>query len=137
VKTAAEAVAAYRPSTESRPPAESGRTVLAFWTRMAEMYGHKWTSQQGDKPTALWSKAISGLSADELREGIRGCLANGHSWPPSLPEFMAMAKPRKRENEGMYRALPQLPAPKSSQETARRELQKLFLMVGRGQSHGS
>jgi hypothetical protein len=49
---------------------------------------------------------------------------------------MAMIRER-RENAAMYRNVPQLPAPKSSQETARRELQKLFLMVGRGQSHGS
>lgn len=135
MKSITDLAVAYQPSNVSASPAPNGKTVSTFWTRMTELYGHRWTSAQGETPNPTWSKAISGLSNDELRKGLRACLNNANAWPPSLPEFMAMVRDR-RENAAMYRNVPQLPAPKSSQETARRELQKLFLMVGRGSPHG-
>ena len=65
------------------------------------------------------------MSADELKEGLRACMNNGNAWPPSLPEFLAMCKPAKRENAAAYRWAPQLPAPVSSKETAQAQLAKL------------
>lgn len=58
------------------------------------------------------------MSADELKEGLRACMNNGNAWPPSLPEFLAMCKPQKRENAKAYSTAPMLPTPVSSRETA-------------------
>ena len=49
-------------------------------------------------------------------------MACGGEWPPSLPSFVAMCKPQKRENAAMYRNVPRLPAPVASPETAARNL---------------
>lgn len=69
------------------------------------------------------------LSRDELKRGVMACLESGEAWPPSLPEFVALCKPKKRENEAMYQHVPQLPAPVSSKETARNNLASIRQLV--------
>jgi hypothetical protein len=56
---------------------------------------------------------------------LEACVVSGDAWPPSLPEFLGMCKPPKRENAAAYRWAPQLPAPVSSKETAQARLAKL------------
>jgi hypothetical protein len=115
-------------SSESAKPA--GSTMMDFlWGRMTEIYGHKWTSSYGTKPTDVWSKRLSALSRDELKRGVMACVEGGEPWPPSLPEFIAMCRPLKRENEGMYHARPMLPAPVSDKETAAANLRKIRQLV--------
>lgn len=61
---------------------------------MAAMYGHTWTSAYGDNPSGLaadtWATALSGLSADQLANGLRACVAEGGEFPPSAPRFRGM-----------------------------------------------
>lgn len=64
--------------------------------------------------------ALSAMSMDDLRSGIRSCMTNGEPWPPSLPQFLALCKPPKRENEAMYRwAGPALPHKLSDEQKAK------------------
>jgi len=116
---AGKALQNQRPqSSESAKPA--GLTMMDFlWGRMTEIYGHKWTSNYGTKPTDVWSKQLSALSRDDLKRGVTVCMTNGEPWPPSLPEFLAMCRPRKRENEAMYQCVPQLPPPPPNPEKAK------------------
>ena len=119
-------------SSESPQPATNGKRASTFWKRMTELYGHKWTSAQGEAPNPTWSRAISALSDDELKLALRTCLTSGDAWPPSLPEFLAMCRAPKRENAAAYRfqALPS--AQKSSSERAASELANLRRMLGGG-----
>lgn len=133
MKQAAEAAQAaaiaLRSSSASTPTRQTGsidsanlRRVKNFWTRMVEMYGPKWTSQAGEKPTELWSKAVSALSDDQVRTALGKCIKSGDRWPPSLPEFLTLARGEKRENWQAYRYAPMLPTPVSSKETAAAKL---------------
>lgn len=121
-----ELVKSFQPSNGSagtpKNGPESERVATVFWTRMASLYGHKWASQYGSSPDELWTKALTTLGSDAIRRGLEACVVSGDAWPPSLPEFMAMCKPQKRENEAMYRHVPALPAPVSSKETAAERL---------------
>lgn len=118
--------AASQPSTESAAPTPQHlRTAAKFWLRMTEIYGHKWTSAHGETPTDLWSTALSALSGEAVKAGLHACLTSGDAWPPSLPEFLAVCRPPRRENAAAYRWLPQLPAPVSEREYARAEIAKL------------
>lgn len=79
---------------------------------MAEIYGHKWTSAYGDSDAdGTWAKGLADMSNADLKQGFLACIQRGDAWPPSLPEFRALCKPEKRENEAMYRFPPdrQLP----------------------------
>lgn len=60
-----------------------------------------------------------------MKAGLRACMKSGEPWPPSLPEFLAMCRPPKRENAAAYQWVRQLPAPVSQPEKARAELAKL------------
>lgn len=103
MKKAGELARNYQPSKEyGEPTLTNSKTMARFWLRMAEMYGHKWTAAQGEQPTETWSKALSALSADEIKTGLRACLTNGEAWPPSLPQFVALCRPRRRENARAY-----------------------------------
>ena len=106
-------------------PRKRSRTAAKFWLRMTEIYGHKWTSTAGETPTELWSTAVTGLSGDEVKRGLSACLNSSEPWPPSLPQFLGMCRPPRRENAAAYRWQPQLPAPVSRPEKARAELAKI------------
>lgn len=118
--------AASQPSTESADSTpQRSKTAAKFWLRMTEIYGLKWTSTAGETPTELWSTAVTALSGDEVRRGLHACLSSGDAWPPSLPQFLSMCRPPRRENAAAYRWQPQLPAPVSEPEKARAELAKI------------
>lgn len=118
--------AASQPSTESAAPTpQRSKTAAKFWLRMTEIYGLKWTSAHGETPTDLWSTALSALSGEAVKAGLHACLTSGEAWPPSLPEFVALCRPPRRENAAAYRWHPQLPAPVSRPEKARAELAKI------------
>ena len=108
-------------SIESEQLATNNRRASRLWQRMAELYGHKWTSSMGQSPNESWLRAVSALSDEQLKTGINACLYSDDEWPPSLPEFVGRCKAR-RENAAMYRNAPLLPAPKSSAETAAEQL---------------
>jgi len=57
--------------------------------------------------------------------GLAQCVKQGDPWPPSLPAFLALCKPAKRENAGMYRVSPPMLEHKltdEQKETARERI---------------
>lgn len=54
---------------------------------MGEIFGHKWASQYGDRPSALWCAMLAQLTDDQVRAGIALLVSSGETWPPGLPEF--------------------------------------------------
>lgn len=70
--------------------------MRTLWVRMAEIYGHRWTSSYGaeanpEGAAGTWAKGLAGVSAGQIAEGLRACLASAEPWPPTLPEFRAMS----------------------------------------------
>lgn len=63
--------------------------VETVWQLMGSMYGHRWTSSFGDSvdPDRVWAATLAGLDEAQVRYGMRQCVAQGHEWPPSAPEF--------------------------------------------------
>jgi hypothetical protein len=53
------------------------------------MYGHKWTSQQGEEPNDTWLRGLSDVTGKQLGAGLVTCRDSGEGWPPTLPEFRA------------------------------------------------
>ena len=108
--------AASRPqSNESARPTLNARLSSELCVRLAELYGHKWVSQYGETLPETWARGLSDMSGADIGNGLIQCLKSGHEWPPSLPEFRAMCKP-KRENAAMYREFPPMLENKVSDE---------------------
>lgn len=65
-----------------------------LWLRMAEIYGHKWTSAYGDNPdegaAKTWAKGLGDLSTKQIAAGVERLLTSADEWPPALPRFRAI-----------------------------------------------
>ena len=72
--------------------------MAAFWERMEQIYGSKFTSEFGNA-IDFWFRAFTErkLSAYHLKQGLEACMDGGEQFPPSLPKFLAMCKPKKHE----------------------------------------
>ena len=61
---------------------------------MLALYGNTWASQYGVEAKGLaaetWATALSGLSGEQLAEGLRTCVVEGREFPPGAPRFRAM-----------------------------------------------
>ena len=72
---------------------------------MTQIYGHKWVSSYGEiDHDETWGKGLADMDMGQLKKGFIACVNSGEAWPPTLPEFRALCKPKQRENEAMYRA---------------------------------
>lgn len=105
---------------------------------MTRMYGHRWTSNYGERDDGTWARGLRGITAEQLGKGIQRILepsATADGWPPTLPEFRAMCKqPQpKVENAAMYRihSTLALPRPKPDYSKARPFLQTMKAAVNR------
>lgn len=71
----------------------SATSLRTLWLRMAEVYGHRWTSAYGEDPETgageTWAKGLSGVSPKQMAAGLSSCVASADPWPPTLPEFRA------------------------------------------------
>lgn len=68
--------------------------MRTLWLRMAEIYGHRWTSAYGDNPdqgaAQTWAKGLEHLTPAQLAHGLTTAIASADGWPPTLPEFRSM-----------------------------------------------
>lgn len=70
------------------------RLMRQLWQRMAEVYGHRWTSAYGDdagKGAGLtWAKGLAGMPPVSVARGLEAAIVSAEPWPPTLPEFRAL-----------------------------------------------
>lgn len=91
---------------------------------MREMYGHKFTSSYGEVPSETWSRALAGVSSQQLADGCQACLLLDDNWPPTLPEFVEMCRP-KMHSLYFPDAMKALPPPRPSKEFAAEQIAKI------------
>lgn len=96
--------------------------IERLWLRMTRCYGHKWTSAYGETDDGTWQKGLVDLTPEQIAHGIGECLKRHDPWPPTLPEFRAMAKPN---TPAYHRPFPKLIEQERHPEIAERELAKM------------
>lgn len=62
--------------------------AIQVWQRLLGCFGNSLVNKFGDEPPQEWVQAISGLSDDQLRQGIGDILKSGSVHAPTLPEFI-------------------------------------------------
>jgi hypothetical protein len=86
-----------------RPAPLERRHLRRIWTRMAGIYGNRWTGQFGHPPApgraehpavAVWARGLAGHSPRELAAGLDRLERAGAAWPPALPEFRDQCRSR-------------------------------------------
>jgi hypothetical protein len=65
-----------------------------LFERMGSLYGHRWVSQYGSTFAGIaadtWASALSGVTPQQIADGLRACVSEGDEWPPAAPRFRAM-----------------------------------------------
>ena len=73
---------------EPRPSrSDHDKRMLALWVKLAEGYGHKFTSSAGDEPNLTWVDGLADLSHEKFLCGIHALMRSVEEWPPSLGTF--------------------------------------------------
>jgi len=106
---------------------------------MIARYGHRWTSQFGDRPigaaAAEWAQTLARLDNAAITAGFAADADRGDDWPPSSAKFRAMcAKPTDDVVRTYVSGHFHTPAPHiesgTSRATAKRELAALCKKLG-------
>ncbi len=84
-----------------------------LWLRMAETFGHKWTSSYGTEPNRAWVDGLADMTVDDLKTGLGNLKTwrDEGGWPPTLLQFRELCRPHASPAHALYQPLP---APKSS-----------------------
>lgn len=85
----------------------SEKHIMRFWTVMIEVYGKEWYRNYGKSiengeitsTARTWLGAFNAasLSAMDIKAGLQNLAMREHTFPPSLPEFIALCRPAKPE----------------------------------------
>jgi len=100
-RPAAEATySAHKAHATPAPQAPVAMWLRRLWERMVALYGHAWVSVNGVTPHAeggalsmagsTWSGVLAGLTAQQIGDGVKACIAEGAEFPPSAPRFRGM-----------------------------------------------
>ncbi|ARD11390.1 hypothetical protein [Pseudomonas savastanoi] len=84
--------------TVSEPQSQSAmlsRTLLdKLWIKMAEFYGHRWTSSFGviADPEHTWAKVLAGVTGIQIANGLHALIERGDEfdWPPPANVFLSL-----------------------------------------------
>ncbi len=125
-----------------------------MWQRMSQLFGHRWSSQEGDVRTPrgdysprflLWCRKTESLSEDDWRRGfavveqrVREAARQGDTeWPPTYGEFlgycMPPVKPRGHRYFDQSRAIEDQEAKKRRYEAGRKHCSELLKMFDEGE----
>lgn len=92
---------------EAPPSSQALRSELVerLFARLLSMYGNRfvsmWEGVDAQTMKDVWAQGLAGYRASELMVGLNTCLQS-HDWPPTLPQFRALCRPRAN-HEVMFR----------------------------------
>lgn len=66
-----------------------------LWLRMAETFGHKWTSNYGHQPNQSWIDGLADMSIDDIKTGLGNLKTwrDDDGWPPTMLQFRELCRP--------------------------------------------
>ena len=81
--------------------------MQVVWEKLTAFFGEKWTRSHGTHDDSTWATVLTGVTGQQIANGLQECVKQGLKWPPSAPEFRAMCLGEKElsEVEKMQNAL--------------------------------
>ena len=73
--------------------------IEQVWAALTDMYGSKFMTAYGDKPSQMWTVAINGFKEHEIQRGLRKLLHKGAGTPPTLPQFVVACKYSEEDDQ--------------------------------------
>ena len=87
-----------QPQNDGRP---TKRVMFRLWEVMQEAYGHQWNSQYGEEPTETWERLLTGITPEQIRDGLEALTGRKDTWPPNAQEFRQLCLPATISPDGM------------------------------------
>lgn len=69
------------------------RVMDRLWQRLQEIYGHQLNSQFGVTIPESWERLLTGLSPDQIKNGLEALATRTETWPPNAQEFRQLCLP--------------------------------------------
>lgn len=122
----------------SLPEEQQIRAITRLWQRMTQLWGHRHLSAWGQCADAngnltdtaeLWLQGLGRFTLPEIADGVTEMVEKGQEWPPTLPEFMAMCKPKRLAP--YHKMAKALPAPEVDRAIAYAELKKIRALIAK------
>lgn len=66
-----------------------------LWDRFGEMFGARFYDQFGSEPSEAWVEAVTEVRGDQIKSALTKIRNSGAQYPPSLPEFLALARAQR------------------------------------------
>jgi hypothetical protein len=87
--------------TSPRTPRESADAIVdRLFARLTTMYGKHWLDLWVGVPMeavkAEWSRALTGVSVEQVRLALDSMLDKGNAFPPTMPEFVSLCRAFRR-----------------------------------------
>ena len=94
-----------------------------LFAAMRAIYGNQW--KHGQEAMTIWFRALEGVEPDSLASALRQTVVDHPDYPPTLPQFLYLAKgPQKRISTC-------LPAPSFDQANADKAWNHMEKLAGR------
>lgn len=90
-------------STTALPEAWVERLFERMLLEYGKRFADQWAQADMDKLIAYWSQELAGYSGNELKRGLDAL--SQRDWPPTLPEFKRMCRPRVDPVKAYYEAV--------------------------------
>ena len=88
--------------SKSKPASLEG--IEWLFSEFSYLYGARfvkmWEEVEPARMKTTWAEALAGFSVREVRQGLAACREK--PWPPTLPEFLLMCRP-KPDYEALFR----------------------------------
>jgi len=78
----------------------SKKLMFRLWEVMQEAYGHQWNSQYGEEPTETWERLLTGITPDQIKNGLEKLTKRVDTWPPNAQEFRQLCLPESISPDG-------------------------------------
>lgn len=110
--------------------------MAALFARFRAIYLQKWDDQFSseammERAMEEWGVGLAGLSAEQIKRGIDAARV-GSKWPPSIAEFVELAKGDVCLPGAAYRMFVSLPKPKPSPDVGRAAFLAIRSVLGGG-----
>jgi len=76
------------------------RLMDRLWERLQEIYGHQLNSQYGETIPESWERLLTGLTPEQIKQGLEKLVTRKDSWPPNAVEFRQLCLPETISPDG-------------------------------------
>ena len=89
-----------KPQQDERESAKQERVWDRLWIRLSEIYGHQLASQYGETIPESWERLLTGITPDQIRDGLNRLATRKDTWPPNAAEFRNLCLPETISPDG-------------------------------------